>query len=519
MMTKSGTRKQSRVDPKLSEAAKHLHIPDGIVSTGWPAVRDRCSQFGVGFDRWQDGFGRLMLAKDKDGVYVSAVGGVTASIPRQVGKTFTIGAIVFAMCVNDPGMTVLWTAHRGQTAGETFDDMQSMAARKNVKPHVRNIRRAAGEEAIVFANGSRILFGAREQGFGRGFTDVSVIVFDEAQILTERALDDMVPATNSIENALVIKVGTPPKPENPGEVFKRARRSALAGTAKNSLYVEFGADDNAKPNDWEQIGKANPSFLNGRTSKTAILRMRENLSEESFIREAMGVWDKEHEGLKAFDFKKWQAGYLKKSQKPPRDGRRCYGVRFSIDGSSVALAAAIRPKTGPVFVESVKIASMSDGTDWLVDWLLERHRRASHIVIDGKYASGYLVNALKNGKPGKPGIKNKRTIITPTVGQVIEAHATFDQAVKQGRFSTTSQEPVEDQVLAAERRLIGRDGGFGWTPPDGGSVVLIEAMTYAFWAAETTRMGSQSTPPKVHENSPLNGNDSGLKPVSKEDVW
>jgi hypothetical protein len=337
-----------------------------------------------------------------------------------------------------------------------------------------------------------------------------VIVFDEAQILTERALDDMVPATNSIENALVIKVGTPPKPENPGEVFKRARRAALAGTAKNALYVEFGAADDAKPNDWEQIGKANPSFLNGRTSKTAILRMRENLSEESFIREAMGVWDEEHQGIKAFDFAKWQAGYLKKSQKPPVDGRRCYGVRFSIDGSSVALAAAIRPKSGPVFVEGVKIAAMADGTDWLVKWLLERHRRAAHIVIDGKYASGYLVNALRNG-----GVRNKRTIITPTVGQVIEAHATFDQAVKQGRFATTAQEPVETEILGAERRLIGRDGGFGWAAPDGGSVVLIEAMTYAFWAAQTTNVNTGSSNTKDQGETSR----GGLKVVSKEDVW
>ena len=52
--TKSGTLRPSD-QPKLSDVAKHLVIPSGITSTGWPAVRDRCEQFGIQFDRWQDG--------------------------------------------------------------------------------------------------------------------------------------------------------------------------------------------------------------------------------------------------------------------------------------------------------------------------------------------------------------------------------------------------------------------------------------------------------------------------------
>lgn len=480
--TKTGTRKLSKVDPKLSDAAKHLSIPENIKTTGWPAVRDRCKSFGIRFDRWQDGLGRLMFAKGSDGVYSSAIGGVTASIPRQVGKTFFMSAVAFALCVNDESTKVLWTSHHGNTSDETFAEMQNLAKAKKVAPHVRAVRNSGDEQSINFHNGSKISVGARGRGFGRGFTKTSVIVFDEAQILTERSLDDMVPSTNSIENALVLKIGTPPKPDDPGEVFKRARRAALAGTSKNALYVEFGADDGASPNDWEQIGKANPSYVNGRTSKTAILRMRENLAEESFIREAMGVWDPDNVALQAFEFDKWQAGYLPDSKKPPTQGVRCYAVRFSVDGAYVALAAAIKPKDGPIFVEGVTRASMSDGTQWLVDWLVERSKRAAHIVIDGKYGAGYLVNALRDA-----GVKNKRVLITPSVPQVIEAHATFDQAVKQGNFITTSQEEVESEVLGAERRMIGKDGGFGWQPPDGGSVVLVEAMTYAFWAAATSK--------------------------------
>ena len=78
--------------PRLSEVARHVIQPGGIVSTGWPAVRDTCANLGIGFDGWQDGVGRLVLAKRRDGMYAADT--VVMSIPRQVGKTFTVGSLL-----------------------------------------------------------------------------------------------------------------------------------------------------------------------------------------------------------------------------------------------------------------------------------------------------------------------------------------------------------------------------------------------------------------------------------------
>ena len=49
--------------PRLSEVAKELVIPTGIVTTGWPAVRETCAGFGVFFDGWQDGLGTVAFGK------------------------------------------------------------------------------------------------------------------------------------------------------------------------------------------------------------------------------------------------------------------------------------------------------------------------------------------------------------------------------------------------------------------------------------------------------------------------
>jgi hypothetical protein len=281
---------------RLSDVARHVVLPSGIVSTGWPAVRDTAAGFGVTFDGWQDGAGRIILAKRADGSYACSIGGAVISIPRQVGKTFLIGTIAFALCLLFPGLTVIWTAHRVRTAGETFKSMQSFARKRKVAPHIADVRLTSGEEAVIFHNGSRVLFGARERGFGRGFAKVGVLVFDEAQILTENAIDDMVPATNTAENPLLIFTGTPPKPSDPSEVFTRKRIDALAGADEDTAYIELSADQGCDPLDRSQWARANPSYPR-RTPASAMLRMKKNLSVESFVREGLGVWDDMDLGL------------------------------------------------------------------------------------------------------------------------------------------------------------------------------------------------------------------------------
>ena len=478
--TRSSTRQRSdRGRLRLSEVARHVRQPSGIVSTGWPSVRDRCAQFGIGFDGWQDGLGRLTLGKRSDGMYAASIGGVVVSIPRQTGKTYLYGWMVFALCTLFPDLTVVWTAHRTRTSDETFDKMRSMAQKPKVAAYIDGKPRSAnGQQSIRFKNGSRILFGAREQGFGRGFDEVDILVFDEAQILTESALSDMVPATNAAKNGLVLMMGTPPRPKDPGEAFGNRREDALAGD-EDTLYVEFSADEGAKIIDWKQLEVANPSFPH-RTSRTAVLRMQKLLgSDENFRREAYGVWDKKVAGQKAFTQSAWS---VLQGAKPDDDSRLAFGVKFTADGSGVALAAAYRFDEGPVFVEPIRQANLGEGIDWLVDYLAEHHREASQFVVDGKAGVGYLVNALRDA-----GVRNKNIIIVPTLDQVKAAHSMFEQAVITGGLTHPGVAAFDEQVLSASKRLIGRDGGFGWAPPEGGTVVALDAATLALWGAKTTK--------------------------------
>lgn len=216
---------------RLSEVARHVVKPSGITSTGWPAVRETCRvKLGITFDEWQDGAGKLILAKRDDGKLAAMIGGAGMSLPRQVGKTYLLAGMIFGLCINTPGLLVIWSAHHARTHGETFLSMQAFANRAKVKPHIQQVYTGSGDEEIRFVNGSRILFGARERGFGRGIPGVDVLVMDEAQILSDKALENMLATLNTSQFGLALYVGTPPKPDDNAEAFTRMRTEALSGS-------------------------------------------------------------------------------------------------------------------------------------------------------------------------------------------------------------------------------------------------------------------------------------------------
>lgn len=441
----SGTSRLS--DAKLSDVARHVVQPAGIVSTGWPAVRDTCAELGLKFDVWQDGAGRLIVAKRSDGQYASDT--VVISIPRQVGKTYLVGAIVFALCIIFPGLTVVWTAHRFKTAKETFLSMEGMARRKKVAPHVADVYRGAGDQAVLFTNGSRVLFGARERGFGRGFADVGVLVLDEAQILTESAMEDMTPATNVATNPLIILTGTPPRPKDPGEVFTLMRQEALDGESEGSLYIEFSADPDADPADRSQWRKANPSFPR-RTPERSILRMKKNLGEASFRREALGIWDEFSAHKRVVTAQRW-SGLVDAG---PEDGARPDALAVDAShGRQFSVAACWKGDEGAHAEEVWK----GGDEDEVGRWLLDRTSRRMPIVVDHYSPAASLVPKLRAAG---------RTVKVTSGPDMAKACGLWMGEVEAGRLTHAGQQSVNDALEGARKRSVGSAGGWGWDRRD-----------------------------------------------------
>jgi len=451
--------------PRLSEVARHLVLPKGIITTGFPAVRETCLQLKIVFDPWQEGAGSAILGKRSDGLY--AADAIVLSIPRQVGKTFLIGAIIFALCLNTPDSLVLWTAHRSPTANETYQSMKAMCQRPELAAHIESASAPAGNGVIKFHNGSRILFGAREQGFGRGIPKVSIVVFDEAQILTQNALDDMIPATNQATNPLIIYVGTPPKPTDPGEVFTSLRREALAGDSADTLYIEIAADSDAEPTDREQWRKMNPSYPK-RTSARAILRMKKNLSPESFRREAMGIWDELAKSY-AFGAGAWESCSLNEDPGPVVDS---IALSVSMDRkfSSIGAAGTLDDKL------LVGAVARREGTGWLVPeaWRIHQERGAPVVVAR---SAADLIPALE-----AVGFVANRSLIIARAGDTQDACAQIYDRVQQQTLAHAKHADLDESVYGAHRRNVG--DRWVWDRKNSETdVSMLEAVTLAVWQA------------------------------------
>lgn len=459
---------------RLSDVARHLVAPSGIASTGWPVVRDTCERLGWGFDGWQDGLGRLILSKRADGLY--ACERVVISIPRQVGKTYLMGAIVFALCLIFPGLTVIWTAHRVKTARETFNSMAGMATQERVKPHVAAVVRGRGDEAINFANGSRILFGARESGFGRGFADVDILVFDEAQILTDAALDDMLASQNVAENPLTLFTGTPPRPRDPGEVFTMYRQEAIDGEADDSLFVEFSADRGCDPGSREQWRKANPSFPH-RTPERALLRLKKNLTPDSWMREGLGVWDEVSKHQAVVKPTEWAS----LADVGPGDSVRpdALGVDMS-HGRDISISACW------IEGDSAHVEEVWSGSDSsaAIDWIVANARRIP-VVIDDASPAMSLVPTLEARR-----VKVRRT----RAADMARACGMFLDRVAASLLTHADQNSVNSALAGARKRPIRDAGGWGWDRRDSTvSIYPIVAATLALLGATQAHRPGRST--------------------------
>lgn len=458
--------------------------PSGITSSGWPRIRRRLADMSIRYDGWQEGAAQLILGRDASGKYACTVGGVTMSIPRQVGKTFTIGSLLVAMCIEYPELRVVWTSHHLRTTTNTFRSMQAMVRRKGVKQHLAHngIRTANGEQEIRFANGSIIMFGAREHGFGVGIDAIDVMVCDEAQRLTSRALADMVPTTNQSRHqfgALLFFIGTPPRPDNAGDEFKARRNKALEGRMRNGIYIEMSADKEADYDNPEQWSKANPSYPH-RTPHEAMLRLRENLTDPGdWQREAMGVWDDDHTGVTRLispeDWLSIQADHA------PADGVRCFGMVFDFESDRGALAGVVKHDAG-AHLELIDSGPVN--IDALASWMADRWRQVGMIAIAGGASRSALYQALRDLKVPE------RVIHILSTSQYFAGNAMLLDAVTKSKAITIPRGKPSDALEQSVAVSDQKTGVSGWrwisTSPTGDQLPM-EALSVALWAARTNK--------------------------------
>ena len=437
--------------------------------------------YGYELDPWQQHVVDCWLGKDELGRYTVTSAGL--SVPRQNGKNeCLIGREFFGMTIN--GEKILHTAHQVRTAKKAFRRLVAMFTDKRhpeVTDLVAAIRYTNGEEQIELVNGGSIEFSARSRQAARGFEGISLVIFDEAQELTDDQLEAIMATLSASATGTrqLLYTGTPPYPGCPGDVFRRRRSACLKDPGRRDAWHEWSvAADSIVEIKTEDTGlwyMTNPA-LGIRLSEEFTVEEQRTMSADGFARERLGWWAPEVTQTEdyAIPVEVWDA--CRSSELKP-DGKTAYGVKFSADGAVVSLCGAVLPTEGPARISLIEQKSTSYGTRWLADWLNARYTKASCVVIDGRNGVDVLVDKIS-------GVwRMKGSVIRPTVKEVIASVGTLTDALNEQTVTWYEKQPaLRESAITSVRRKIGGGWGFG-----GENSTPIEAAALALWGVKTSK--------------------------------
>ena len=446
--------------------------------------------YGLQLDKWQQLVLNCWLGKDENGDYSATSAGLC--VPRQNGKNVIVEAREFyGLIIN--GEKILHTAHQLRTAKKSFRRLVAMFTDKNhpeVCKTVQQIRYGLGEESITLNNGGMIEFTSRSKQAARGYAGISLVVYDEAQDLTDDQAEALMAVLSASDTGTrqLIYTGTPCYVGCTGTVFRRLRQACMEQKADNTAWHEWGID--GKLSDYDLSDKrlwylANPA-LGYRLTEEFTAHELATLSPLGFARERLGWWTPEQEAQEAaapaIDPEVWAAC---RSTEGRPEGKTAYGVKFSADGSCVVLAGAILPATGKGRIAIIEAQPMGQGLSWLAAWLNERYRQASCVVIDGRNGADVLVEKLRPAGGGAWAFKD--SVIRASAPNVVAAASLLINELQERTVTWyAGQEALNASALAATKRKVGSGWGFG-----GEDCELLEACALALWGCKTSKRNPQ----------------------------
>ena len=470
------------------QAPRVCHRPPFVSEAAAEEAIEFAESLGLFLQPWQQTVVRAILAEQEDGRYAaSSVGYLVA---RQNGKSWILDVIALhgMFLVEDP-LTV-WTSHEMKTSAESFLRMRgwiegSEDLSKLLLPAGRSFQTGNGREGITLANGVRLKFYARSKNSGRG-PSPQRIIFDEAQELSDLALEALAPSMSAQPNRQAIYCGTVPGPQtNNPEVFTRIRDRGRAASPGRHAWLEWtpvGSDDPKRamtidlddPRTWTA---SNPARATGVMSDDSIRDDRQDMSDEGFARERCSIWPTIADGGTGVI----DAAHFAGCRAEPDDLRAplTLAVETSFDRSvsTVAIVGA-RVSDG---LPQVEIVDERAGTAWVgarVVELCQRHA-VDVIVVDGKSPAAPLVTDIELAlEAAGLGVELR---VTDTA-DLAEGCAQLFDSINQETVRHTGDPWLNEAVRDALQRTVG-DGAWVWARRLGGPrIIRLTAWTLALWA-------------------------------------
>ena len=206
-----------------------------------------------------------------------------------------------------------------------------------------------------------------------------------------------------------------------------------------------------------------------------MLRMFKNLSEDSFRREALGIWDEVSVHRPLVSPQRWAA----MADVGPSDDVKpnAFGLDMS-HGRNIAVSACW------VEGESAHIELVWAGTDpaVAVEWIAERAGRRIPVVVDAMSPAASMAQDLKA----------RRCSVTVTSAvNMAQACGALENRIATDALTHGGQQEMTDAILSARRRPIRDAGGWALDRSDPTSQIYpIVAATLALFGASSTRRPS-----------------------------
>lgn len=402
-----------------------------------------------------------ILAVGEDGRWVHTKYGY--EVPRRNGK----GEIILiremhGLC--DLNEKILHTAHRTTTSHSAWERLCEMLSEAGV---AYKSTKQLGMETISVENGGSIAFRTRSSkgGLGEGY---DLLVVDEAQEYTidqESALKYIV---SDSKNPQTIFCGTPPTAVSSGTVFMKMRDAVVGGKMKNTGWAEWSVDHMSDPNDREIWYLTNPSLGTGLDERAIADEITND--DLDFNIQRLGFWVSYNQ-KSAISKAEW----MELQAVPKFKGKLFIGIKFGHDNTSVAMSVAVKTDDGRIFVEALDCQSLRNGTQWMVNFLLQKQKVIAAVVVDGANGQELLKTAMEDF--------NLKAPVFPTVKEITLANSEFEQAIFAKTLCHNAQPSLVQVVSNCEKRAIGSNGGFGYRSQlEGADIALLDSVILAHWA-------------------------------------
>lgn len=203
-----------------------------------------------------------------------------------------------------------------------------------------------------------------------------------------------------------------------------------------------------------------------------MLRMKKNLSDDSFRREALGIWDEVSVHQPLVTVQQWRG----MADVGPADG-------VAPDALGVDMSHGRDISVGGCWVEgeNAHVEQVWAGSDpaAAVEWIVGRAGRRVPVVVDGASPAASFVPELK---------ARRCQVVVTSAANMAQACGLLENRLATDSLTHGAQKPLTDAILGARRRPIRDAGGWALDRSDPASAIYpVVAATLALFGATSHR--------------------------------